>query len=256
MLSRIIVIVAAAAIVVPGSVALGQAVHNLERGLPLEVQDTAVTDTGKVQVQLSTVNETFGQTADRFQIEPNIQWGFAENAHLFVYSPFYISNDPTVRSGSGDIHVGVLYNFLAEGPVIPSLALSAEAVAPTGVASDGLDYAIELIADKQITKESSEDRLHLNLRWDHNSIPGSTERQDRYEYVIGYSRKITDKTVLVLDFFRRDELQHGQASNVLEIGALFQLSQRVTLGAGLGTGIDDNSPDMRFSLSLQVTLGK
>jgi hypothetical protein len=234
--------------------AAAQSVHNLERNLPIEVQDTAVTDTGKVQIQGAAVNENSAET-HKLTLEPNIQWGFAENAHLFIYQPNYIGSE-SVRSGSGDIHVGMLYNFLAEGPIIPSLALSGEVVAPTGVGSDGLDWALEFIADKQITKESSEDRLHLNIRWDHNSVPASSEREDRYEYVIGYSRKLNDKAVLVLDFFRREELQRGQASNVMEIGFLYQLNQRVTLGAGIGTGIDEDSPDVRMEFSIQVTLGK
>jgi hypothetical protein len=55
-----------------------------------------------------------------------------------------------------------------------------------------------------------------------------------------------------LDFFRREELQRGQASNVMEIGFLYQLNQRVTLG----TGIDEDSPDVRMGFSMQVTLGK
>jgi hypothetical protein len=87
-------------------------------------------------------------------------------------------------------------------------------------------------------------------------VPASSEREDRYEYVIGYSRKLNDKAVLVLDFFRREELQRGQASNVMEIGFLYQLNQRVTLGAGIGTGIDEDSPDVRMGFSVQVTLGK
>jgi hypothetical protein len=230
-----------------------QSVHNLERGLPIEAMDTAVTDTGKVQVQGSAINET-SETQDRFSLQPNVQWGFAENAHLFVNNPYYLG-DESVQSGSGDIFVGILYNFLAEGKYLPSAAVQGELVAPTGVGSDGLDSALTFVLTKQITKEASEDRIHFNLRWDHNSVAGDDERKDRFEYVIGYSRKVTDKAVLAIDFFRRDELQEGQASNVMEIGMLYQLSQHVTVGAGIGTGIDEDSPDFRLWLSLQVTLG-
>ena len=41
----------------------------------------------------------------------------------------------------------------------------------------------------------------------------------------------------------------------MEIGFLYQLSQSLTLGAGLGTGIDEDSPDLRLGFSLQLTLG-
>ena len=256
---RLIVTVAmlvAAAADWPGNV-FAQAIHNLERNLPLEVEDTAPTDTGKVQIQGSAINETGDSpdTSDRFTLQPNIQWGFAENAHLTISAPFYIG-DESVRSGSGDIDVGILYNFLAEGRYLPSMAVDAQVIAPTGVGSDGLDTDVTFVLTKQITKASSEDRVHLNVRWIHNSIASSTERDDRMEYVIGYSRKLNDKAVLVLDFFRREESQKDQESNVMEIGLLYQLQERATLGIGIGTGIDDESPDLRLGISLQVTLGK
>jgi len=233
-----------------------QAVHNLERGLPLEVQDTAPTDTGKVSLQMSAVNEPGDspETSDRFTLQPTIQWGFAENAHLSITSPYYLG-DESVQGGSGDIYVGMLYNFLAEGHYMPGVAVLGEVVAPTGVGSDGLDTALTFIASKQINNWPSEDRFDLNIRWDHNSIAGTDERKDRFEYVIGYSRKITDKSVLVLDFFRREELTEKQESNVLEAGILYQLSQRVTVGLGVGTGIGDESPTSRISFSCQWLLG-
>src|SRR5215212_2616341 len=150
------------------TMAAGQSVHNLERGLPVEVMDTSPTDTGKIQVQGSATNETSDTSPDRFSLQPNVQWGFAENAHLLLYSTYYIG-DESVQSGSGDIYVGMLYNFLAEGQWSPGVAVQGELVTPTGVGRDGLDTALTLVSSKQITKESSEDRIHFNLRWDHNS---------------------------------------------------------------------------------------
>lgn len=103
--------------------------------------------------------------------------------------------------------------------------------------------------------EPTEDRFHFYVRWDHNAEAGAGEREDRFEYVVGYSRKITEKTVLVLDLFRREELTEDEESNMAEIGLLHQMSQRTVLGVGLGTGFGDESPDTRFSLSIQFTLG-
>ena len=244
-----------AALLCPVAPASAQAIHNLERNLPVEVQDTSPTDTGKVQLQGAAVNETSNESSDRFTLQPSVQWGFAENAHFLAYSQFYIADDDSAETGSGDVFVGMLYNFLAEGHYSPGLAVQGELVAPTGKDSEGLDTALTFIASKQITTEPTEDRLHFNVRWDHNSEPGTDERADRFEYVFGYSRKVTDKAVLVLDFFRREELTEDQESNMLEVGILYQLSQRTVIGAGLGTGIGDESPDTRFSVSLQFTLG-
>jgi hypothetical protein len=249
--------VAAAAVMAAAlwpAIAAAQAVHNLERNLPLEVMDTSATDTGKVQLQGSAVNE-LSDTSDKFTLQPSVQWGAAENMHLLAYSQFFTADDDAMETGSGDTFFGFFYNFLGEGRFLPGMAAQAEMVAPTGEDSEGLDTAFTFVASKQVTRQPTEDRFHFNLRWDHNSESSPGEREDRFTYVAGYSRKVTDKAVLVLDFFRREELQAGQESNVLEIGMLYQLSQRTVIGAGLGTGIGDDSPDTRFSISLQVTLG-
>ena len=59
--------------------------------------------------------------------------------------------------------------------------------------------------------------------------PGRARRPQRHRQ----RRKVTDKAVLVLDFFRREELQEGQESNLMEIGMLYPLSERLVLGAAL-----------------------
>src|SRR5215218_1285735 len=94
-----------AALVAPASFARAQAIHNLERNLPLEVQDTAPTDTGKLQLQGSAISERSDTSDDRLTLTPNLQWGFAENAHLFAYVPFYADAGDS-STGSGDIFVG------------------------------------------------------------------------------------------------------------------------------------------------------
>ena len=244
---------AGSALLLPGNAA-AQSVHNLERGFPVEVQDTAPTDTGKISLQAAATNET-SESSDRLTLEPSVQWGFAENAHLQISAPFYVADTPDARSGSGDVYVGMLYNFLAEGNVTPSLAVLGEAVAPTGIGSSGFDTQLTLLATKQITTEASEDRVHFNAIWYHNADAAADERDNRFELVLGYSRKVNDKVVLVLDYFYRQEQHSGEEMNVMEIGFLYQLSQRNTLGASIGTGIGEESPDFRMGLSFQTILG-
>jgi hypothetical protein len=234
--------------------ASAQAIHNLERNLPLEVQDTAFTDTGKLQIQGAFVNE-LSDTSDRLSLQPSFQYGFAENAHVIAYSQIFNADDDADERGSGDTYVGLFYNFLAEGRYLPSFAFQADLLAVPGEDNDGHDTALTFIATKQFRTEPTEDRVHFNVRWDHNNEAATGEREDRFECVLGYSRKVTDKTVLVLDLFRREEATEDEESNMAEIGLLYQLSQHTVLGVGLGTGFGDESPDTRFSLSFQFTLG-
>ena len=42
---------------------------------------------------------------------------------------------------------------------------------------------------------------------------------------------------------------------MMEIGFLYQLSSRNTIGASIGTGLDDESPDVRMGISVQTILG-
>jgi len=253
-LTTAVAVAGIAGLLVISTRASAQSVHNLERNLPLEVQDTAPLDTGKVSLQAAAVNET-SETQDKLTLQPSVQWGFAENAHVQATAPFYVTDTDDARRGSGDVYLGLQYNFLAEGNVTPSLAAIVEVVAPTGIGSSGFDTQLTLIATKQITKEPSEDRLHLNVLWYHNDDPAADERENRFELVVGYSRKVSDKFVLVVDFFHRQEMEEGEESSVMEIGFLYQLSPRNTLGASVGTGIGEDSPDLRMGLYFQTILG-
>jgi hypothetical protein len=235
--------------------ALAQNLHNLERGLPLEIEDTLATDPGQFQLQAFVRYDHTRENQDQTTLQPQIQYGLAEGLHVQAQSSFLVGDAD--RTGSGDLQLGLLYNFLKEPPSgpLPSLAVTALVVAPTGVGSDGLDTELSLIATKSLTAAPSEDRIHLNLRWYHNSVPAHDERHDRFTFVAGYSRKLAQNTILVADFVRDQQLEEGQDSNIVEIGLLQQLTPQVTVGFGLGAGIGDDSPHFRALFSLQVGLG-
>jgi hypothetical protein len=226
--------------------------YNLELGLPLTVIDTAPGQ--GLQFQVFARYDRTSENQDQTLLAPQIQWGFAKDWHLEIESPFLIGDAD--RTGSGDIQVGLFWNFFHEpqNSPLPSLAVHGLVIAPTGVGSDGLDTELELVATKTLTPAPSQDELHANVRWDHNSVPGADERQDRFTFVLGYSRRLAQQTILVADVVREQQQTRGQESNVVELGVLQGLGENAVFSFGLGAGVGDDSPNFRALVGFQWSM--
>jgi hypothetical protein len=226
--------------------------YNLELGLPVTVIDTAP-GTG-LQFQLFARYDRTSDSRDQTLLSPQLQWGFAQDWHLEVQSPYIVGDAD--RTGSGDIQVGLFWNFFKEpqNSPLPSLAVHGLLIAPTGVGSDGLDTELELVATKTLTGAPSQDEVHANVRWDHNSVPASDERQDRFTFVAGYSRRLAEQTILVADFVREQQQTRGEESNVVEVGVLQGFGENAVFSVGLGAGIGDDSPNFRAIVGFQWSM--
>ncbi len=229
--------------------AAGSAIHDLQRGLPLEVEDTTTADRGDVQLQLTARYEHTDEGDDRLTVEPQVQYGMLENLQVEVSYPV-IAGDAD-RSGSGDFTAAGLYRFLDEDGWRPSIAVRAGVELPTGVGSDGIDTDLRLVLTKTITDAASQDRLHLNVGWDHNAAADSDERRNRFIGVVGYSRKLSDETVFLADLVREQGEQDGRDSTLVEAGLLHQINEKLSIGAGIGFGLGDDSPDVRLTIGAQ-----
>jgi hypothetical protein len=231
-------------------------IHDLQRGLPLDVEDTTTADKGSVQLQGSARYE-HQDGDDLLFLEPQAQVGLLDNFHVeFTYPIIAGSGD---RTGAGDVIVAGLYRFYDEKGVdlrhhpLPSMAVKAEVELPTGVGSDGLDTTLRFIASKTVTQAESQDRVHLNLSWTHNAAAAGDERENFFSLILGYSRKLDDKTVVLADLIREQQEQEGQDSTILEAGVLRQLTDKITVGAGLGFGLGEDSPDFRATFGVQYS---
>lgn len=234
-----------------GAVAARADVHDLQQGLPLEVEDTETADEKQMQLQTYLRYEVSDDGEDRGELVPQLQYGFTERLHVEATYPVFMGSDD--RSGSGDIQVGAVYRFLDEKENLPSMAVKARFDLPTGVNSDGLDTTAVLIASRSLTDEETEDRLHLNLGWEHNMAAEENERANRFFAIVGYSRKLNEDTVFAADIIREQQIGEGQDSTILEGGVLHQLNEHVTLSAGLGVGIGDDSPDFRATVGINYS---
>ncbi|HLZ34290.1 MAG TPA: hypothetical protein VKP13_09740, partial [Nitrospira sp.] len=137
---------------------------------------------------------------------------------------------------SGDLHLGVLYNFNTETIHLPALALRVEADLPTGVNSQGVDTQVTGI----LTRSFGRLRAHLNAGYTVLGSPQGQERPGAYRavaavsYPLGYPTSFRD-TLIASVYTRQSDLR-GQRNNTgVEIGIRHQLTSRVVLDGGLGT---------------------
>jgi Putative MetA-pathway of phenol degradation len=224
---------------------------NLEEGLPTRVEDAYPTAFRNREVQGVFSYDRTRQDENRVTLEPRLEFGISPNTELRIRAPFYTGNAD--RTGSGNLDVSALYNFNAEGLVLPALAVEGEGEIPTGKDSRGFDTTLKFIATKSIS-QTGLDRIHLNLGWTHNAGREADEREHRYLAILGYSRRLTADTVLVADFIREQERKRGENSNVIELGIRWQLTPRAVISFGAGAGIGEESPRARATIGFQRSL--
>ena len=98
-------------------------------------------------------------------------------------------------------------------------------------------------------------RVHLNLAWLRNLDPSEEERRDRHRIAVGYSQLVASDVVVVANYVRESQERRERAANVVEAGLRYQVSEAVTLGAGVGFGIGRDSPRFCALFSLQIGFG-
>ncbi|MFN7139745.1 MAG: transporter, partial [Limisphaerales bacterium] len=143
-----------------GATSFGADHQNLEEGLPVSVEDAYPIAYRGREIQSVFRYDRTHDDKNRVTLEPRIELGIAPNTEFEIRAPFYLGNAD--RTGSGDIALGVLYNFNTESLMLPAFSLGAEGVVPTGKDSRGFDTAVKFIVTKSVSK-SGLDRIHLNL---------------------------------------------------------------------------------------------
>jgi hypothetical protein len=137
---------------------------------------------------------------------------------------------------SGDLHIGVLYNFNTETMLWPALAARVETDLPTGVNSTGVDTQVTGI----LTRSFGRLRAHLNAGYTILGSPQGQERPGAYRlvaavsYPLGYPTSFLD-TLIASVYTRQSDLRGQRNHTGVEVGIRHQLTSRIVLDAGLGT---------------------
>ena len=99
--------------------------------------------------------------------------------------------------------------------------------------------------------DSTKDQLHFNAAWIHNAVEAADEREHRGYIIAGYSRLLTSSTLLVADLVREWDVGGGDELNLIEVGVITSISDKLKLAFGVGAGIGDESPEVVGNIGLQ-----
>jgi hypothetical protein len=224
----------------------------IDSDLPLRLDDAAPTDTGELQVQGSFHYERTHDRENTLTIEPRIKWGVASDIDVHVQTSLSVAEGD--RAGSRDVEIGSEWQLVHELGLVPALAVEVAIDAPSGVRSAGLDTELEGVVTKTLTEGPSHDQVHLNATWVHDAAARPGDRDDRYVVVAGYTRTLAPRALFVTDVVREQQSGRRMETNLLEVGMLAMAGDRVILGAGVGAGLGEESPDFVAMLAIQVTL--
>ena len=233
---QIVVLVMLYAVTYPSS-GLALDHDNLDPNRPIGMEDAYAIAKGEIGVESGVRFNDERQGRSRVAFQPQIIYGAFYNTQIEIQSD--LMTDPNTVAGpakSGDLHLGLLYNFNTETIGLPAFAARIEADLPTGVNSRGVDAQMTGI----MTRSFGRLRAHLNLGYTIVGSPQGQERPGAYRavaavsYPLGYPTSFLD--TLIASVYTRQSDFRGQHNNTgVEVGLRHQLTSRIVLDGSLGT---------------------
>ena len=193
---RTVLLLLIALLVGPAARALALDHDNLDPNRPIGMEDAYAIPKGEIGLEggVRFNDRREGRTQVTFQ--PQIIYGAFDNAQIEIQGDLF--TDPRSLVGankSGDLHLGLLYNFNTETLNLPAMAVRVEADLPTGVNSKGIDTQLTGI----LTRSFGRLRMHLNAGYTVMGSPQGQERPGAYRavaavsYPLGYPHSIGEE---------------------------------------------------------------
>lgn len=210
---------------------------NLDPNRPIGMEDAYAIPKGEIGVEGGVRFNDRREGRTRVTFQPQIIYGAFDNAQIEIQGDLFTEPDTLVGANkSGDLHLGLLYNFNTETIDLPALALRVETDLPTGVNSKGVDTQVTGI----LTRSFGRLRAHLNAGYTVLGSPQGRERPGAYRavaavsYPLGYPMSFRD--TLIASIYTRQSDQRGQRNHTgVELGIRHQLTSRLVADAGIGT---------------------
>jgi len=210
---------------------------NLDEGRPLRLDDAYSIAAGEIAVEAGGgfTLQRRGSTRGFFPVEllygafPNLQVGIGTS---LATDPRGIDDRPK----SGDLRLGVLYNFNQETLTLPAFAVKVGLETPTGV--DARGFAVE--AKGIVTKSVERLSVHLNAGYEFLTSSRDEERDGRYKLALGASYPVGapkfTRATIVGDVFAEQSVASREPTVVgTEVGLRYQLTPRIVWDVGIGT---------------------
>ena len=210
---------------------------NLDPNRPIQMEDAYAIPKGEIGLESGVRINDRRQGKTRTVFQPQLIYGAFDNTQIEIQGDFFTDPQSLVGANkSGDLHLGVLYNFNVETLNLPAFAARVELDLPTGVNSKGVDTQVTGI----LTRSFGRLRAHANAGYTLLGSPQGQERNGVYRviaaisYPLGYPTSFRD--TLIMDIYTRQSDLKGQRNNTgVEIGLRHQLSSRIVLDTGVGT---------------------
>lgn len=210
---------------------------NLDPNRPIGMEDAYAIPKGEIGMEGGVRFNDRREGRTRVTFQPQIIYGAFDNAQIEIQGDLFTEPNSLVgASKSGDLHLGLLYNFNTETLALPAMALRVETDLPTGVNSRGVDTQVTGI----LTRSFGRLRAHLNAGYTVLGLPKGQERPGAYRavaavsYPLGYPDSFRD--TLIASLYTRESDLRGQRNHTgVEVGIRHQLTSRLVMDAGLGT---------------------
>lgn len=116
---------------------------NLDPNRPIGMEDAYAIPKGEIGMEGGVRFNDRREGRTRVIFQPQIIYGAFENAQIEIQGDLFTEPNSLVgASKSGDLHLGLLYNFNTETLALPAMALRVETDLPTGVNSRGVDTQV------------------------------------------------------------------------------------------------------------------
>ncbi len=230
---------------------------NLDPNRPIGMEDAYALAKGEIGLESGVRFNDRRAGRTRVVVQPQLIYGAFDNTQIEIQGDLF--TDPTTVVGankSGDLHLGVLYNFNTETITLPALAVRVEADFPTGVNSRGVDAQVTGI----MTRSFGRLRTHLNVGYTVLGSPQGRERAGAYRavaavsYPLGYPLRFVD-TVIASVYSRQSDLRGERNNTGIELGLRHQWTSRFVLDAGLGTEFDGPADRAALLGTVGVSVG-
>ncbi len=210
---------------------------NLDPNRPIGMEDAYAIPKGEIGLEggVRFNDRREGRTNVTFQ--PQIIYGAFANTQIEIQGDIFTDPQSLVGANkSGDLHLGLLYNFNTETLTLPAMAVRVEVDLPTGVNSKGVDTQLTGI----LTRSFGRLRMHLNAGYTVLGSPQGQERPGAYRavaavsYPLGYPNSLRD-TLIASIYTRQSDVREQRNHTGVEIGIRHQLTSRLVVDGGLGT---------------------
>ena len=155
---------------------------------------------------------------------------------------------------SGDIQLHALFSLKTETALWPALAIKAGVEFPTGLDSKGTDLHMSALATRSFEKF----RVHANFLWTRLGATGPTERNDRFDSILGAdclvnTRGQTD-TLLVTDLgWQTNPVRGAKGVFFVEGGLRQRVGVQTILFVGVGSELTGERDRAHFRARIGLT---